>query len=141
VPFHVFGGLDLALLLNRKMRLRGLYRALLVIPWALPPIVAVLAWRSATRWRTRRAAFATPFPEAWRVLLRQWCDHYNRLPDELRSRFEDDVRILLAEKPITGVGVEVIDELRLLVAASADPVAWLAGLRLGAAQRGPAVPR
>jgi arabinogalactan oligomer/maltooligosaccharide transport system permease protein len=27
------------------MKLRGLYRALLVIPWALPPIVAILAWR------------------------------------------------------------------------------------------------
>jgi arabinogalactan oligomer/maltooligosaccharide transport system permease protein len=45
VPFHVLGGLVLALLLNRPMKLRGLYRALLVIPWALPPIVAVLAWR------------------------------------------------------------------------------------------------
>ncbi len=45
VPVHVFGGLVLALLLNRPMKMRGLYRALLVIPWALPPIVAVLAWR------------------------------------------------------------------------------------------------
>ena len=81
--------------------------------------VAALARRSANRWRARRAAVATPFPETWRSVLRQWCDHYNRLPDDLRSRFEDDVRIILAEKPITGVGVEVIDELRLLVAASA----------------------
>lgn len=45
VPCHVLGGLLLALLLNRPMKLRGLYRALLVIPWALPPIVAILAWR------------------------------------------------------------------------------------------------
>jgi len=81
--------------------------------------VAVLVWRSAVRWRARRAALASPFPDAWRILLRQWCDHYNRLSDDLRARFEDDVRIFLAEKPITGVGVEVIDELRLLVAASA----------------------
>ncbi len=81
--------------------------------------VGMLAWRSAIRWRTRRAALAAPFPEAWRVLLRQWCDHYTRLPDDLRTRFEDDARIFLAEKPITGVGVEVIDELRLLTAASA----------------------
>jgi hypothetical protein len=81
--------------------------------------VAALAWRSAARWRARRGALAAPFPEPWRVVLRQWCDHYNRLPDVLRARFEDDLRIFLAEKPITGVGVEVIDELRLLVAASA----------------------
>ena len=96
----------------------GLWGALVAI--ALAAItVAVLVWRSAVRWRARRAALASPFPEAWRVLLRQWCDHYNRLPGDLRARFEDDVRVFLAEKPITGVGVEVIDELRLLVAASA----------------------
>lgn len=96
----------------------GLWGALAVLALAALT-VAILAWRSAARWRARRAALAAPFPEAWRNLLRQWCDHYNRLPDALRSRYEDDVRILVAEKPITGVGVEVIDELRLLVAASA----------------------
>ena len=96
----------------------GLWGAFVAI--ALAAItVAVLVWRSAVRWRARRAALASPFPDAWRILLRQWCDHYNRLSDDLRARFEDDVRIFLAEKPITGVGVEVIDELRLLVAASA----------------------
>ncbi|HEY6553391.1 MAG TPA: M90 family metallopeptidase, partial [Vicinamibacteria bacterium] len=36
-----------------------------------------------------------------------------------RLRFEDDVRIFLAEKRLTGVEVEVTDEIRLLVAASA----------------------
>jgi hypothetical protein len=81
--------------------------------------VAFLAWRSAGRWKARRAALADPLPEAWRTALRQWCDHYNRLPDALRVRFEEDLRIFLAEKLISGVGVEVIDELRILVAASA----------------------
>ncbi|MBM4431026.1 MAG: sugar ABC transporter permease, partial [Chloroflexi bacterium] len=46
VVFHVGGGMGLALLLNRKMRLRGLYRALLVLPWAIPQVIACLAWRS-----------------------------------------------------------------------------------------------
>ena len=45
VAFHVGGGMVLALLLNRKMRLKGLYRALLVFPWAIPQPIAVLAWR------------------------------------------------------------------------------------------------
>ncbi len=44
--FHVFFGLCLALLLNRKMRGRGIYRALIILPWAIPQIVAVLAWRT-----------------------------------------------------------------------------------------------
>lgn len=45
VFFHVAGGLGLALLLNRPMRGRGLYRALLILPWAIPQVIAVLAWR------------------------------------------------------------------------------------------------
>lgn len=45
VFFHVVGGLGLALLLNREIKGRGLYRTLLVIPWAVPQVVAVLAWR------------------------------------------------------------------------------------------------
>jgi Mlc titration factor MtfA (ptsG expression regulator) len=67
----------------------------------------------------RRAALASPFPEEWRGLLLDAYDHYERLPEEWRQRFEQDLRLLLAEKRITGVGVEVTDELRLLVAASA----------------------
>ncbi len=45
VFFHVSLGLFLAILLNRPMKLRGLYRTLLVVPWALPQVVASLAWR------------------------------------------------------------------------------------------------
>jgi arabinogalactan oligomer/maltooligosaccharide transport system permease protein len=45
VIFHVTGGMALALLLNRPMRGRGLYRTLLVFPWAIPQVIAVLAWR------------------------------------------------------------------------------------------------
>lgn len=43
--FHVTGGMVLALLLNRPMRLRGFYRTLLVFPWAIPQVIACLAWR------------------------------------------------------------------------------------------------
>ena len=71
------------------------------------------------RLRRRRLLLAAPFPAAWRTILEEWCDHYDRLPPELRRRFEDDVRIFLAEKRITGVEAAVTDELRLLVAASA----------------------
>lgn len=46
VIFHLLGGLGLALLLNRPMRGKGIYRTFLVLPWAVPQIIAVLAWRS-----------------------------------------------------------------------------------------------
>ncbi len=69
--------------------------------------------------RRRNAALATPFPEAWRQTLLRACDSFERLDPTWRARFERDVQIFLAEKRITGVGVELDDELRLLVAASA----------------------
>jgi hypothetical protein len=67
----------------------------------------------------RRAILALPFPAKWRAFLLERYDHYERMDEGWRSRLEDDVRVFLAEKRITGVGVEVTDELRLLVAASA----------------------
>ena len=45
VTFHITGGMILALLLNREMKLRGLYRMIIIIPWALPQVVAAMAWR------------------------------------------------------------------------------------------------
>ena len=45
VPAHVIFGLGLALLLNRPMKMRGLYRTLIIVPWAIPQVIAVLAWR------------------------------------------------------------------------------------------------
>jgi MtfA peptidase len=62
---------------------------------------------------------ALPFPGRWRGFLLERYDHFERLDPRWRARFEDDVRIFLAEKRITGVAVDVTDELRLLVAASA----------------------
>jgi arabinogalactan oligomer/maltooligosaccharide transport system permease protein len=45
VVFHYGIGLGLAVLLNRPMRLRGLYRVLLILPWAVPAFVSAFAWR------------------------------------------------------------------------------------------------
>lgn len=45
VTSHVTLGLGLAMLLNRPMKLRGVYRTLIIVPWAIPQVIAVLAWR------------------------------------------------------------------------------------------------
>jgi arabinogalactan oligomer/maltooligosaccharide transport system permease protein len=45
VVFHYALGLGLAILLNRPMRFRGLYRVLLILPWAVPSFVSAFAWR------------------------------------------------------------------------------------------------
>jgi Mlc titration factor MtfA (ptsG expression regulator) len=80
---------------------------------------AVLWTRGQRRTALRRAVMDAPFPDTWRRFLHDRYEHYERLPDALRRRFETDVRVFLAEKRITGVGVEATDDLKLLVAASA----------------------
>lgn len=46
ISLHVAIGVALALLLNRpSLRGKGLYRVLLVLPWAVPSYVTALAWR------------------------------------------------------------------------------------------------
>lgn len=67
----------------------------------------------------RRAALREPFPAERRSFLLEGYDHYERMDAGWRARFEDDVRLFLAEKRITGIGIEPAEELRLLVAASA----------------------
>lgn len=46
VIFHIAGGLGLALLLNQKIKLKGLYRTLIVIPWAIPQVIVGLTFRT-----------------------------------------------------------------------------------------------
>lgn len=46
VIFHVLGGMGLAILLNRKLMFKGVYRTLLVVPWAIPTTIAAMALRN-----------------------------------------------------------------------------------------------
>ncbi len=47
VFFHVVIGVGVALLLNRKRLFgRGFYRAIFIIPWALPAFVSALIWKN-----------------------------------------------------------------------------------------------
>lgn len=45
VPLQMLLGLVTALLLNREFPWRGLARALIIIPWALPSVITALMWR------------------------------------------------------------------------------------------------
>jgi arabinogalactan oligomer/maltooligosaccharide transport system permease protein len=45
VFFHFTIGLALALMLNRKIRGRAVYRTLLLIPWAVPTYISAFSWR------------------------------------------------------------------------------------------------
>lgn len=45
IIFHVLGGVTLAILLNREMKMRPIYQTLLILPWAIPQFIAVLVWK------------------------------------------------------------------------------------------------
>ena len=45
VFFHFTIGLVLAVTLNRQIRFRGIYRMLLMVPWAVPSFISAFAWR------------------------------------------------------------------------------------------------
>ncbi|KAA2262478.1 sugar ABC transporter permease [Solihabitans fulvus] len=42
---HYTVGLGLAMLLNRQVRGRALYRVLLIVPWAVPAFISAFAWK------------------------------------------------------------------------------------------------
>ncbi len=45
VFFHYTIGLALAILLHREIKGRGIYRVLLILPWAIPAFVSAFAWK------------------------------------------------------------------------------------------------
>jgi Mlc titration factor MtfA (ptsG expression regulator) len=109
-----------------------------LLPTALPALafavfVAVLVAATAAwivgpplwqRWRRARIA-ATPFPPAWRRVLRERWPLYARLPPPLQRQVQRQVRWLLAEVPIVGcAGLVVTDTMRVLIAAQAA-LLWL----------------
>ncbi|MBI1748776.1 MAG: zinc-dependent peptidase [Acidobacteria bacterium] len=94
----------------------ALHRAYYVWPVFLAGVFYYLTMR---RYIKRRRVVGTPFPEVWRSLLASHVAYYMALTPDERTSFERDVQIFLSEQTITGVGVEVTDLTRLLVAASA----------------------
>lgn len=86
-------------------------------------LAAVLAWLAGPallatlrRARVRRQ----PFPRAWRDILRRRMPAFARLPADLQLQVKKHVQVLVAEKPFIGcAGLEVTDEMRVLIAAQA----------------------
>lgn len=72
------------------------------------------------RERRRRRLLETPFPEAWREILRANMKHYRCLDDEERRHLEELVQVFVAEKHWEGVGgLELTDEIRVTIAGQA----------------------
>jgi Mlc titration factor MtfA (ptsG expression regulator) len=89
-----------------------------MIEFLQPLTRAWRAWRGTRKARLEALASA-PFPARWAALLRSRSAHYRRLPGAHRQAFERQLQIFVSETRVTGVEMEVTDDLRVLVAASA----------------------
>jgi len=49
--FHLTIGISVALLLNRQMKGRSVFRALLILPWAMPQYISALTWKGMFNYR------------------------------------------------------------------------------------------
>ena len=45
VAFEMFLGVSSAIILNQKLRFKGVFRGLMLIPWTIPGVVAAFTWR------------------------------------------------------------------------------------------------
>jgi len=70
--------------------------------------------------RHRRQLAREPFPVEWEGILEETFEFYPRLAPAVRQEFQNKLRIFLAEKAFFGArGLEITDEIRVIVGASA----------------------
>jgi len=75
-----------------------------------------LSYNPEKKWKE---VLKTPFPVAWKNILKDNVEFYNSLTQDEKEYFENRVQYFLKTKTITGIETEVDDKLKLLVAASA----------------------
>lgn len=93
----------------------------LLSPWflLLVPLGGLVfyCWmrRTARRWQ----ALQQPFPEHWTAILNRDVTFYRALDADQRTRFRQLMQVFLSDVRITGIGTDVDDTTKVLVAASA----------------------
>lgn len=101
-------------------------------------LVLVAYWALGPRWRAWRRGrlVQTPFPAAWRTLVRHQVPLVARLPADLQRQLRQRMQVFIAEVPFIGcLGLEVTEAMRVVVAAQAcllllnRPQAEFVGLR------------
>lgn len=82
------------------------------------PLIGILIFRLRKKQQERRA-LQQPFPPSWRAQLDQSVPFYHKLPENEKTRFEQQIQRFLFRTRITGIGTQVEDEVHLWVATSA----------------------
>ena len=69
--------------------------------------------------RRRKRIKAEPFPPDQLSLLQEFVPFYGVLEESRQKRLIDHIKVFLAEKEFVGVGIDITDEIRVVVAAYA----------------------
>ena len=85
---------------------------------ALLPAAGVYAWQTRMV-RRRREILRQLFPSEWEAVLQRDVVFFRVLEPAEQQRFRRQIQVFLGEKRISGVGVEIDETTRVLVAASA----------------------
>ena len=83
------------------------------------PLCSLIYWLLRRRCVRRLRIMAQPFPAAWEHILASHVAFFQALPALEKERFRQLIKVFLDEVRITGIGTEIDDTVRVLVAASA----------------------
>lgn len=83
-------------------------------------IIAIIAGGPVLRRRRRALIVARPVPESWHGILATYVPAARHMPEALRRRWLDNIKIFLAEKRFVGCdGLAVTEEMRVAIAGQA----------------------
>lgn len=88
----------------------------IISPFIITPAVYLYIMRKYYR---RKKVLKQPFPLLWKDILNQYVPYYKALNETQKKQFQREIQIFLAEKKITGVGTEIDEKCKVLVASSA----------------------
>ncbi len=91
----------------------------LILVIAFAGIVFFISFWIKSEKKKKEKILNKPFPESWKEILNKEIAFYRDLDELQKIRFENKIKLFLNDIRITGVEIEIIDELRLLAASSA----------------------
>ena len=71
------------------------------------------------KYRKRKKILAESFPTQWEEILKKDVQYYLSLDRSGKERFQREIQVFLGEKKITGIGTDIDDKCRVLIAAGA----------------------
>ena len=73
------------------------------------------SWRYFRQMRLWKRITSTPFPAEYEKIVSK-VPHYRMLPEAMRRKLQEKIRFFIATKEFKGIGIEVTDEMRLIIA-------------------------